>query len=247
MLVERKVALITGSATGIGRAVALNLDKQGINIIINYSRSEEDAVMTEKDVKDLGVECLLYKADVSNDIQIKEMIESTLEKFNRLDYLVNCAGTTDFVDLKDLDGLREEHWDKVMNVNVKGLFFTCRAVANALKETHGSIVNITSVDGITGIGSSIAYAASKAAAISATKSLACVLAPEVRVNSVAPGIVLTRWVEGWDDYKTDAQSTTPLQKLCRPEDVAEVVVGLLNAASMVTGQTIVVDGGKINK
>jgi 3-oxoacyl-[acyl-carrier protein] reductase len=145
--------------------------------------------------------------------------------------------------MPDLEGLTSEIWDQIMDVNVKGLFSVCRAAAPHLKDTRGSIVNITSIAGITGMGSSIAYAASKAAAISVTKSLARVLAPEVRVNSVAPGIVMTRWVEGREAHVRKLGDNTPLGRCCNPEDVAAVVIPILVSASMMTGQTVIVDGG----
>jgi len=244
-MTDGKVALITGSATGIGRAVALGLAKTGVNIVVNYSRSEYDALTTAEDIKSYGVDCLVLKADVAQEDDVRAMVENTIGYFGRLDYLVNSAGTTHYVDPHDLEGLKSEHWDQIMNTNVKGLFNVCRAASPYLKNARGSIVNITSIAGITGMGSSIAYAASKAAAISVTKSLARVLAPEVRVNSVAPGIVMTRWVAGREEHVARLGQGTPLGRVCGPEDVAEVVIPLLVSATMVTGQTIVVDGGKV--
>ncbi|MDR3592965.1 MAG: SDR family oxidoreductase [Negativicutes bacterium] len=241
----RKVALITGAGTGIGRAIALALAARGIDVVVNYSRSEKEAQDTADGVRAAGASCLLHKADVSYDNEVRQMLADSIAFFGRLDYLVNCAGTTDFVDLTDMEGLKEEYWDRALGVNVKGLFFVSRAAAPHLKKTGGSIVNITSIAGITGKGSSIAYAASKAAAISVTKSLAQVLAPEVRVNSVAPGIVLTRWVAGKEDHVKWLGQGTPLGRVCGPEDVAEIVVPLLLSAGMMTGQTLVVDGGAI--
>lgn len=242
---NRKVALITGGGTGIGRAVALRLAAQGIDIVVNYSRSENDALETAAAVRETGAECLTEKADVADNDQVCRMIANAVRRFGRLDYLVNSAGTTHFVDANDLEGMAGEYWDDIMSVNVKGVFFVCRACAPHLKKTGGAIVNITSIAGITGRGSSIAYAASKAAAISLTKSLAQVFAPEIRVNSVAPGIVLTRWVAGREEHVTRLGAGTPLGRVCSPDDVAEIVVPLLLAAGMVTGQTVVVDGGAI--
>jgi 3-oxoacyl-[acyl-carrier protein] reductase len=241
----QKVALITGGGTGIGRAVSLGLAKQGVDIVINYSRSLGEAEATAEEVRALGVSCLVVQADVANDTEVRAMIKTVLNHYGRLDYLVNNAGTTNFVDLPDLEGLQGEYWDRVMNVNVKGTFFVCRAAAPALKEHRGSIVNITSIAGITGVGSSIAYAASKAAAISLTKSLARVLAPEVRVNSVAPGIVVTRWHDGREEFVEKAAEGTLLDRICEPEDIADAAIALLRATAMVTGQTLVVDGGKV--
>jgi 3-oxoacyl-[acyl-carrier protein] reductase len=242
---EKKVAIITGSATGIGKAVAAGLARQGIHIVVNYSRSSAEAMQTAEEIRALGVSCLVEKADISDDDQVRRMVQNTVCRFGRLDYLVNSAGTTDYVPMNDLEGLLTEHWDRVMALNVKGLFFACRTAAPFLKQTKGSIVNITSAGGITGIGSSIAYAASKAAAISVTKSLARVLAPDVRVNSVAPGVVLSRWVEGRDEHIRKGLEGTLLGRLCEPQDVAEVVIPLLLWEGMVTGQTLIVDGGKI--
>ena len=241
----RKTALVTGGGTGIGRAVALRLAAQGINVAVNYSRSEQDARETAAEVEKAGVEALVVRADVADDAQSRSMIAAVVERFGRLDYLVNSAGTTHFVPYADLDALSGEYWDNIMAVNVKGLFFVCRAAAPHLAAAGGSVVNITSIAGITGKGSSIAYAASKAAAISLTKSLAQTFAPAVRVNSVAPGIVMTRWVAGREDHVTRLGGQTPLGRVCSPDDVAEVVVPLLVSSAMVTGQTVVVDGGAI--
>lgn len=238
-----KVALITGSSTGIGKAVALRLAKEGVSITINYSKSEEEALETKKEVEGLGVECLLYKASVDNNLSVKEMVDKVVETFGRLDILVNNAGVTNFVEHNNLDGLKEEYWDCVMDVNVKGLFYCCRASAIHLKKEKGCIINITSVAGLTGLGSSIAYAASKAAANSVTKSLARVLAPEVRVNSIAPGVVMTRWNEGHLEQVQHLVEGTPMGRVATPEDVADTCYSLIAHSSMVTGEIIKVDGG----
>ncbi|OXM85485.1 SDR family NAD(P)-dependent oxidoreductase [Paenibacillus rigui] len=238
-----KVAVITGSATGIGKAIALRLAKEGVHITINYSKSETEALETRKQIEALGVKSLLFKANVSDDFQVRQMIRETVATFGRLDILVNNAGVTNFVNHADLEELKEEYWNQVMDVNVKGLFFCCRAAASELKKQNGCIVNITSVAGLTGLGSSIAYAASKAAAISVTKSLARVMAPEVRVNSVAPGIVQTRWVEGQQDHITRLAEGTPLGRIATPEDVAETAYSIIAHSHFVTGEVIKVDGG----
>ncbi|MGI6449328.1 MAG: SDR family NAD(P)-dependent oxidoreductase [Desulfitobacteriia bacterium] len=242
-MLENKVALITGGGTGIGKAVALRLANEKVNIAINYSRSEQEALATQKEVEALGVKCEIYKANVASDQEVRQMIAQVENDFGRLDILVNNAGTTRFVDHADLEGMKDEYWDEIFAVNVKGLFFCCRAAVQALRNTKGVIVNITSIAGLTGLGSSIAYAASKAAAISVTKSLARVCAPEVRVLSIAPGVVITRWVEGQDDHIERLAGTTPLKRVAVPEDVAELVYGVIAHAGFVTGQTIVVDGG----
>jgi 3-oxoacyl-[acyl-carrier protein] reductase len=243
MILTNKTALITGGGTGIGKAVALRLAQEKVNIAINYSRSEKEALVTKREVEELGVKCKIYQASVSSDVDIREMVKCVTGDFGGIDILVNNAGTTRFVPHADLEGMKEEFWDDIFAVNVKGLFFCCRAAAAELRKANGVIVNITSIAGLTGLGSSIAYAASKAASISITKSLARVLAPEVRVISIAPGIVLTRWVEGQDDHIRRLAGTTPLQRIAEPEDISELVYGVIAHAGFVTGQTIVVDGG----
>ena len=242
---KRKVALVTGGGTGIGRAISIALAALSIDVAVNYSRSQQEALDTVAAIEKNGGKAVVVQANVAKDAEVRTMVQTVVEQFGQLDYLVNCAGTTVYVDMPDLEGLKPEYWDEIMDVNVKGLFSVCRAAAPHLKKTHGSIVNITSVAGITGMGSSIAYAASKAAAISVTKSLARVLAPEVRVNSVAPGIVLTRWVEGREAHVKKLGEHTPLGRCCSAEDVADVAVPLLVNATMMTGQTVVVDGGAL--
>lgn len=240
---EDRVALITGGATGIGRATALRLARAGVAIAINYAHSEREAVETEREIASLGVSTALCRADVSNDEAVRAMIQRVLDRFGRLDFLINNAGTTDFVPMDDLDGLEDRHWDRVMNVNVKGLFYCARAAREALLSSRGCIVNVTSVAGVTGQGSSIAYAASKAAAISLTKSLARIFAPEVRVNSIAPGIVMTRWVKGHEDHVERYSQQTPMGRAAEPEDVAELIYAVTHHAPLVTGGNLVIDGG----
>lgn len=242
-MLKGKTALITGAGTGIGRSVALRLAAAGADIAINYSRSKKEALQTQREVEESGVRSLVYKADVADDGEVRAMVRKTIETLGRLDVLVNNAGVTYFVDHADLEGLKEEYWDRIMAVNVKGMFFCCRAAAGELKKRKGCIINITSVAGLMGLGSSIAYAASKAAAISLTKSLARVMAPEVRVNGIAPGIVLTRWVEGQEDHIQRLAQGTPMGRIATAEDVSEVVYALITQAGFVTGQSIVVDGG----
>jgi 3-oxoacyl-[acyl-carrier protein] reductase len=243
MDIKNKTALITGGATGIGKAVALNLAREGANIVINYSKSLKEAKETLEEINQCGVKGLILQGDVSDNKQVVRMFQQIIDHFGRIDILVNNAGTTNFVPLEDLNGLLEEYWDRTLNVNVKGMFFTSRACAEELKKNKGCIVNITSIAGIHGTGSSIAYAASKAAGISITKSLARVLAPDVRVNSIAPGIVNTRWVNGYEDHVKRYSEGTPLGRAAYPEDVANMVNAIILGGDFVTGQTIVVDGG----
>lgn len=242
-MLKGKVALITGGGTGIGRACGLRLAQEGVQIVVNYSHSEREALDTQKDLEASGVGAIICKASVRDDQAVREMVKKTLQRFGRLDILINSAGTTRYVGHDDLEGLKDEYWNEIMDVNVVGLFRCCRAAADALRKQRGCIVNITSIAGLSGRGSSIAYAASKAAAISVTKSLARVFAPDVRVNSIAPGIVLTRWVEGQEDHVERLSKGTPLGRAAGPQDVAEVAYFLVGSAGFVTGQTWVVDGG----
>lgn len=238
-----KAAIITGSSSGIGKATAIRLAKEGVNITLNYSSSEQQAYEAKKEIEALGVHCIVVQGSVADQAVAEELVNKTIESFGRLDILVNNAGTTNFVDHQDLEGMKEEYWDNVMNVNVKGMFFCCRAAASELKKQHGCIINITSVAGQTGLGSSIAYAASKAAANSVTKSLARVLAPEVRVNSIAPGVVATRWFQGNEDQMKALSDETPLGRVATPEDVADAVYAFIAHSKFVTGEIVRVDGG----
>src|SRR5262249_19900059 len=161
-----------------------------------------------------------------------------------LDVLVNNAGTTRFIDHTNLDALTGEVWDEILGVNLKGTFFCCRAALPLLQERGGSIVNVTSVAGLQGHGSSIPYAASKAALNCLTKSLARAFAPKVRVNAVAPGPVLTRWLADHMDHVEKSMAVPPMRRAANPNDIADAVVFLAIGTSLVTGQVMVVDGGR---
>jgi 3-oxoacyl-[acyl-carrier protein] reductase len=172
------------------------------------------------------------------------MVARCREEFGGLDVLVNNAGTTHFIDHTDLDALTDEVWDGIFAVNLKGTFYACRAAMPLLRERGGTIVNVTSVAGLQGLGSSIPYAASKAALNCLTKSLARAFAPHVRVNAVAPGPIRTRWLEGHEDMIERSLQGTPLGRASTPDDVAEAVVFLALGGAMMTGQVVVVDGGR---
>ncbi len=249
MDVGGKTAIVTGSAVGAGRATVLELAKRGANVVVNYSRSEAEARQTLADVQALGVQALLVRADVSRDEEAKAMVAQTVERFGGLDILVNNAAITHFVAFQDLEAMTEEKWDHILAVNVKGLFFCSRAAIWELQRRgEGCIVNIGSTAGVRGIGSSIAYCASKAAVINMTMTFAGAFAPEIRVNCVAPGFIDTRWhlartgEAAYESYRNAVAGATPLRRVCRPEDVAQAVMGFVEA-DMVTGQTLVVDGG----
>ncbi len=241
---NRKVAFVTGSATGIGRAVATRLAKEGLAVAVNYSRSEKEAQETLNEVKKLGVPAILCRGSVADEEAVRAMVGRCREELGGLDVLVNNAGTTRFIDHKDLKSLTNEVWDEILGVNLKGTFFCCREALPLLQERKGSIVNITSVAGLQGHGSSIAYAASKAAVNCLTKSLARAFGPNVRVNAVAPGPVLTRWLADHMDHVARSLQITPMGRAAIPEDIADAVCFLALGTSLMTGQVVVVDGGR---
>lgn len=245
-----RVAIVTGGGTGIGRATSLRLAKAGAAaVVVNYSRSAAEATSTAAEVLALGSKAFPLQADVADEAQVKAMIASTVEQLGRLDVLVNNAGTTHFIPHPDLDGLTDDVWNDILNVNLKGTFFCCRAAAPELKKTGGAIVNVASIAAHRASGSSIAYAVSKAGVVQLTRALALALAPEVRVNSVSPGLVSSRWFSrrfGDDAAAAQAEAfakATPLGKVATPDDVAQAIVALLEN-DLVTGQDLVVDGGK---
>ena len=239
-----KVALITGSATGIGRSATLQLAQRGYNIVVNYSRSRTEAEETLSLVQQTGVQALLVEANVSDDAAVRQMIAQTVGHFGGLDVLVNNAGTTHFIDHTDLEAVTDQVWDDFLSVNLKGLFSCCRAAMPHLNARGGNIVNVASVAGLAGSGSSIPYAASKGAVITLTKSLARAFAPEVRVNAVAPGPVQTRWLADHQDMVEKAMTQTPMQRPSTPDDIPEAIVFLADVSTLMTGQVMVIDGGR---
>jgi 3-oxoacyl-[acyl-carrier protein] reductase len=239
-----RVALVTGSATGIGRATALLLAQRGLAVAVNYSRSENEAKETLEQVKRQGVASILCRCNVADETQVRDMVRRCREELGGLDVLVNNAGTTRFIDHTNLDALTDDVWDEILGVNLMGTFYCCRAALPLLQERHGAIVNVTSIAGLQGDGSSIPYAASKAAVNCLTKSLARAFAPRVRVNAVAPGPVQTRWLANYQDRVERYVQQTPMRQAATPQQVAEVVAFLALEASLVTGQVLIVDGGR---
>lgn len=245
-----KVALVTGAAVGIGRAIAVAYAHEGANVVVNYSKSRKEAEETANLVKQAGGEPLVIQADVAQDRQVRAMVAQTLERFGRIDILVNNAGVTAFVDFPDLEGLTDEVWDRLYNVNVKGTFFCCRAVVPPMrKQGHGRIINIASVAGLWPQGSSIAYSTSKAAVIHLSKCLARTLGPEIRVNVIAPGLITdTRWSVGRSNLEAVIQRATqgsPLKRVGKPEEIAEAALFLATRGDFMTGDVMVVDGGRV--
>ena len=241
---EGKVALITGGGTGIGRATALLLAQHGADIAVNFSRSETEAQNTVMDIEKLGRRAIKIRADVADNSAVTAMVETVLRQLGRLDILVNSAGWTRFADFKDLDALDDEAWDRTMAVNVKGPFYCTRAaVAPMRKVGAGVVINLSSIAGLIARGSSIPYAASKSALNIVTRALARALAPEIRVNAVAPGVADTRWVKGQEAFVRGAQLQTPMRRIATPQEIAQSILSLIADNDFVTGQILNVDGG----
>jgi 3-oxoacyl-[acyl-carrier protein] reductase len=244
----RRVALVTGAATGIGRAAVVALAAAGFDTVINYSRSEDAARETAAQAEARGAKTLLFRADVSDDPSVRGMLAAVGEKFGRLDALVNNAGITSNIKPGDFEGMTAEEWDRVFAVNVRGMFQVTRAATPFLKAARGSIVNTASIVGLRPGPQPLPYAASKAAVVSLTKLLALNLAPDVRVNAVAPGWMEGDWMkrmlaDRYDDLMARRAKSTPLKRVATAEDVAEVIVQLITGSRFVNGEIIVIDGG----
>jgi 3-oxoacyl-[acyl-carrier protein] reductase len=248
MAQDRPAALVTGSASGIGRAAALRLARAGYDVAINYSRSQDSAQHTLGELESLGGKHLALRADVSDDDAVATLVATVGKTYGRLDALVNNAGITSQTPPEDLDGVDLAEWDRVFAVNVRGLFQVTRAGAPWLRAAAGSVVNVASIVGLRPGPQPLAYAASKAAVVSLTRTLSRVLAPEVRVNAVAPGWIAGGWMERTlgDNYERLMErraSWTPMKRNVTVADVAETIFSLITSNPFVTGETIVIDGG----
>jgi len=246
----RNVAIITGSASGIGAATAVLLAQRGWNVVVNYSKSADGAAETARACEALGAEALQCRANVAEDADCRRMAAETIARWGRVDALVNSAGTTKFAAHADLDALSAEDFLHIYRVNTVGPYQMTRAVAPHMKAAgRGAVVNISSIAGLRGTGSSIAYAASKAALNAVTMSLARVLGPEIRVNAVCPGMTQGRWLRenlGAEKYEAQMrhwEQNTPLQRVATPAEVASAVMWFIEQADLVTGQVLVLDSG----
>ena len=240
-----KVAVVTGASSGIGAATAFALGQRGWRVAVNYAKSASAA---EQVALECG-EAIALRGDVTEDADCRRVAQEVLAKWGRIDALVNNAGGTRFVKHADLEGLSAQDFERIFRLNVVGPYQMVRACAAALRESRGAVVNVSSVAAVLGTGSSIAYAASKAALNTMSLSLARVLGPEVRVNVVSPGHVRTPWHEKARGAEATAEAerryaaVAPLKTVCEPQDVADAVVWLLEGARRVTGELIYVDGG----
>lgn len=244
MDLKNKVALVTGGGTGIGRAACFALAERGTAVAVNYSRSKSDAEETAQIINRNGGRAMAIQADVSQDREVRKMVDRLVQQFGTIDLLVNNASITRHIPLHDLDAVTEEVWDELYDVNVKGMYYCARAVAPFMKNSkQGAIVNLGSIAGQTGLGSSLPYAVSKAAVHGLTKSLARALAPDIRVNCVVPGAVETRWWVGREEQMNKLAPNLLLQRIAAPEDIAKFICAALEQEAM-TGQIITVDSGQ---
>jgi 3-oxoacyl-[acyl-carrier protein] reductase len=246
-----KTAIVTGSASGIGESSALGLAGRGAKVLINYSKSEKEARGVADAVRAAGGEALLVQGDVSKDDDCRKLAAAALEAWGRIDILVNNAGTTKFAAHTDLDALSAEDWQMIYATNVIGPFQMMRACVASLKaHGDGAVVNVSSIAGVAGVGSSIAYAASKGALNTLTISLARAFAPEIRVNAVCPGYVATPWFSGRfgaenaDRIAAQQAEGNPLKRVANAQDIADTVLFLAGPESRnITGEMLLVDSG----
>jgi ketoreductase RED2 len=234
-----RVALVTGSSSGIGAAVAAAFADLGASVVVNSSSSVTAGQQVADDLDD----AIYVQADVSDPAQAERLVSEAVARYGRLDIVVNNAGTTAVIPHHDLDAATNEIWERILRVNVMGTWNVIHAAAPHLRTTgDGVILNITSVAGVRPLGSSIPYAVSKAALNHLTVLLANVLGPEIRVHAVAPGLIDTPWTDSWDNVRAAVRETTPLHRSGTPQDVADACVALVSAR-YATGQVLVLDGG----
>jgi len=251
MEITGKAAVVTGGGTGVGRATALELARRGCSVLVNYSRSKNEAEQTAAEVTALGVKGIAVEADVADDAACRRMINTAVSEFGRLDILINNAGTTSFIPHDDLEAVKSEDWSRIFSTNLIGAFQCARAAKPALLASgNGEIVNVSSTAGINGVGSSIPYCASKAALNSLTVTLARVFAPKVRVNAVAPGFITTRWLQQglsgqYEAVKQRAEGVAILGKVCDAEDVAALILNVITGPDLITGQILPIEGGTL--
>lgn len=253
MQLTDRTAIVTGGGTGVGAETCRRLAAAGCHVVVNYSRSVEAAEAVAAECRDAGVDAIAHRADVSDDAQCRALVGAAVDRFGRLDVLVNNAGTTQFVAHDDLEGMTEDVWDRIMEVNLKGPFLCSRAALPALRaDGGGEIVMTSSVGGLAGTGSSIAYCASKAGLNNLVVTLARVAGPEVRVNAVAPGFIDGAWLrEGLGDAYEVVRSMYAAQALTgrvsTPGDVAAAILALVTGSDQVSAHVLPVEGGALHR
>lgn len=240
-----QVAIVTGGAKGIGRAICLALAKEGAAIVVNYEKSQGEAEATVGKILPLGGQAIALRADVRVDAEARALIKAAVEKFGRIDILVNNAGYTKLTPHTELELLTEELLDRTLSTNLKGPLYCSRAAIPHMQQNGGSIINITSVAGIMGTGSSIIYCSSKAGLSVMTKCLARAFAPQIRVNAIAPGFVDTGFVDWPAGMFESVKKRSHLNRIVTPEEIAAAALYLVTDGSALTGEEIVIDGGVI--
>ena len=242
---EDRVVVVTGSTRGVGRAIAEAFAHAGAHVVINSSSSEQVIESVLQNLPGGGERHLGIRADVSS-VRVSEMAAQVEKRFGRCDVLVNNAGFTRFIPHAQLGELTEEIFDRTLAVKLKGPFLCVKAFAPLLRRyPPGLVVNIASIAATTAMGSSIAYCASKAGLVNMTRSLARALAPEIRVNSISPGLMDTELTRNWDEYRQEQINQTPMGRLGSPEDVAKCVLAIAVDMDYVTGADFVIDGGRV--
>ncbi|MBC8187958.1 MAG: SDR family oxidoreductase [Proteobacteria bacterium] len=251
MNLEGKAAIVTGAGTGVGYQTALLLAEQGCSVLVNYSRSRDGAEAAAAECEKRGVKALAVRADISQDEDCRAMVSDAEKAFGRLDVLVNNAGFTKFVSHENLDGLDSDDWQKILNINLLGPFLCSRAARPLLEaDGGGEIIMTSSVAGLVGMGSSIAYCASKAGLNNLTVTLARALAPKIRVNAIAPGFIDGEWLkqgfgDAYENIRDGMIERTPLKQVATPESVAAGILAILMGPDLLTGHVVPHEGGAL--
>lgn len=249
MDIRGKVAVVTGATRGVGRATALMLARGGCHVLVNYSVSKAEAEEVAQEAEKFGVKAVPFQCDVHDDTKVRAMMDFAAKTFGRLDVLVNNAGTTQFIAHSNLDAVTDEVWDRILGVNLRGSFYCVRAARPHMEKSGGgAVVNVTSVAGVAGIGSSIPYCCSKAALNNLTVTLARALGPKIRVNAVAPGFIEGEWLkqgfgERYAQVKAANEARSVTGRVSQPEDIAAAIMSFITGSEQVTGQVLTVDGG----
>jgi len=242
-----KTALVTGGASGIGLSTVTMLGQNGATVAVNHLADDPRGAETVAKLKAEGMNVISAPGNVGDAVDCARMVAKATDDLGRLDLLVSNAGTPGTkrkIEPRELDLITEELFNTLLQVNLLGVFRCAKAAAPALKAARGAVVNTASIAGVGRAGSSLAYSATKAGVVSLTQNLSRALAPDVRVNAVAPGAVDSTWMVEWtDDQRRSSIENALLKRRCTTDDIAEVIVFLGFGAAMVTGQTIVVDGG----